>query len=49
MKAKIFYCIGSFDDEIIVEGDTIDELREKCDAEISRRGAVYTGSKILES
>ena len=49
MKARIYYCIGEYDDSIIIEGKTIDELREKCKYEIARRGAIYTGSEILEN
>ena len=48
MKAKIYYRIGDFNDELIIESDTIEGLREKCDSEISLRGAVYTSSEIIE-
>jgi len=48
MKAKIYYSIGEYDDEIIIEGNDIDDLREKCDYEIKRRGATYCGSEIIE-
>ncbi len=47
MKARIYYFIGEYDDSLIIEGDNIDELREKCDAELKRRGATYSGSEIL--
>ena len=48
MKARIYYFIGDYDDSLIIEGDSIDELREKCKTEIERRGATYSGSEILE-
>ena len=48
MKARIYYSIGEYDDSIVIEGETIDELREKCKYEVDRRGAIYTGSEILE-
>lgn len=48
MKAKIYYCIGEYDDSIIIEGDNIEDLRKTCDEEIAKRGATYTGSEILE-
>lgn len=48
MKAKIFYFIGDYDDSIIIEGQSIEELREKCKYEIDKRGATYSGSVILE-
>lgn len=48
MKAKIYYSIGTYDDSIIIEGTDIDDLREKCDSELEKRGASYTGSEIIE-
>ena len=48
MKARIYYFIGEYDDSLIIEGNDIKELREKCKYEIDRRGATYSGSEILE-
>lgn len=50
MKAIIYYCIEIFDycDSIIIEAGSVEELREKCDSELEKRGATYCGSKILE-
>ena len=48
MKARIYYYIGDYDDSLIIEGDTIEELRAKCKTEIENRGATYSGSEILE-
>ena len=48
MKARIYYFIGDYDDSIVIEGANIEELREKCDYEIKRRGATYSGSEMLE-
>ena len=48
MKAIIYYCIGDYDDSITIEGGSVEELREKCDSELKKRGATYCGSKILE-
>ena len=36
MKAKIFYH-GRYEDEIIIEAETIEELREKAKIEIDKR------------
>ncbi|MBR4589733.1 MAG: hypothetical protein IKO36_03630 [Bacteroidaceae bacterium] len=48
MKARIYYYIGDYDDSLIITGNTIEELREKCENEINRRGATYSGSEIIE-
>ena len=48
MKAKIYYTVSGYDDSITIEGSDLDDLREKCDRELSKRGATYTGSQILE-
>ena len=48
MKARIYYFIGDYDDSLVIEGDNIEELREKCEHEINSRGATYSGSEILE-
>ena len=37
MKYKIHYN-GAYEDEIIIEGDTIEELREKAFLECDKRG-----------
>lgn len=36
MKAKIFYH-GRYEDEIIIEGESLEELREKAKIEIDKR------------
>jgi hypothetical protein len=38
MKFKIHFEIGDFHDYFIVEGDTIEEVKEKANAEERRRG-----------
>jgi len=38
MKFKIHWTIGDWDDELVVEGDTIEECREQADIETNRRG-----------
>lgn len=54
MKAKIYYYYDvkeysdDINDEIIIEADTIEELRQKCDEELKKRGAIYSGSEIIE-
>lgn len=48
MKARIYYYIGDYDDSIIIEGNDMDELREKCKKEIDSRGATYCGGELLE-
>ena len=35
-------------DEVLLEADTMAEMRKIVDAELRRRNAVYTGSEILE-
>lgn len=48
MKAKIYYYIGDYDDSVIIEGNDMDELRQKCKEAIESRGATYTGAEIIE-
>jgi len=48
MKARVYYCIGNYDDSIVITGYNIEDLRKKCDYELERRGATYTSSEILE-
>ncbi len=48
MKVKVYYFIKDYDDSIIIEGNNIEEIREKCDNELNKRGATYSGSEILE-
>ena len=48
MKARLYYCIGDYEDEIIIEGDSVEELRKITDRELKKRGATYCGGKILE-
>lgn len=37
MKFKIHYEINGFEDFFIIEGETIEEIREKSDLELKRR------------
>ena len=52
MKAIIYFTVyaeyGLYDDSIIIEGSDLLDLMEKRDFELSKRGATYTGSQILE-
>lgn len=48
MKAKIYFYIGDYDDSIILEGKDEDELIDKTNSELSKRGAHYSGAEILE-
>lgn len=38
MKFKIHFSIGDYDDYFVVEGETIDEIKEKAKYETDRRG-----------
>lgn len=48
MKARLHYCIGDYEDEIIIEGDSVEELCEITDRELKKRGATYCGGELLE-
>ena len=47
MTYEVFYRVGEFDDSIIIEGDSIGEIRENIDKEIVRRNAEYRYSNWL--
>jgi hypothetical protein len=38
MKFEIHYSIGDYDDSLIIEGDTIEEIRGRAKIETDRRG-----------
>jgi len=38
MKFKIHYTIQGVEDEIIVTGDTIEDIKKRADEEMTRRG-----------
>ena len=44
MRFRMFYYIGDYEDNIIIEGETIKEVRTKVDNELKRRGARYSHS-----
>ena len=48
MKVKVYYFINDYDDDIIIEGNNIEEIRKICDEELKKRVATYSGSEILE-
>lgn len=49
MRARIHYTLpdGS-DDSLILEGDTVEEIREKADRELERRSATDPWSEELD-
>lgn len=47
MRYKIYFEIGDYQDTLIVDGDNIEEIREKIDYELKKRGATYTGAEEL--
>lgn len=49
MKAKIYYYVGDYDDTIILEAEDDEELIDKINVELSRRGATYTGCEMIEN
>ena len=42
-----FHLPGDFTDSVIIEGDTIEEIREKADAEVEKRGGIDPWSREL--
>lgn len=38
MQVRIHWSIGEYDDSIVVEGDTIEEIREEAEKVVIRRG-----------
>lgn len=48
MKYEVFYSIGEYKDSIIIEGETIDDVRENVANEMEKRNADYNYSILLE-
>lgn len=47
MTYEIVYSVGEFRDSIIIEGETIEEIREKTKKELEARNAKYRYSNWL--
>lgn len=46
MRFKIHYSINGFDDYFVIEGETIEEIREKADSELLKRGLDVTKNSV---
>lgn len=46
---EVFYRVGEFEDSIIIEGDTMEEIREKTTKELEVRNAKYRYSNWLNN
>lgn len=49
MKYRIYYTIGDYEDNLILECETIEEIRERVKYELNRKNAVYSYSEKLDS
>lgn len=47
MTYEVFYQIGEYADSIIIEGENIEEVREKAIKELESRDATYSYSNWL--
>lgn len=47
MIYEIFYRVGEFEDSIVLEGESIEEIREQADRELKKRNAQYLYSNWL--
>lgn len=47
MKARIHYTINGEEGSIVLEGDTVEDIREQAEREIARRGATDPWSEEL--
>ena len=47
MTYEVFYSIGEYQDSIVVEGETIDEIRSVIEKELEQRNANYSYSNWL--
>lgn len=47
MKFNVHYSIGDYEDSMIIEADTIEEVREKTKEQIELRNATYEWSEKL--
>lgn len=48
MRYRIHFSVGDTMDHVDVEGDTTDEIREKADVEIAKRGGLHPWSEELK-
>ena len=47
MRYRIHFSVGDTLDHVDVEGDTVEQIREKADAEIAKRGGIHPWSQEL--
>ena len=47
MKFLIHFTVKAIEDSIFLEGETIDEIRDKATAELNRRGATNMWSEEI--
>ena len=45
---KVYYSIGMYDDSIVLEADSLADMKILIDEELARRGATYTGSDTIQ-
>jgi hypothetical protein len=48
VKAIIHFTVGDYDDSIVVDGSSPEEIRTKADAELAKRGGTNPWSEIIE-
>lgn len=44
---EVFYRVGEFEDSIIIEGDSLEEVKEKTEKELEVRKAIFRYSNWL--
>ena len=49
MCVEVYFNVGEYQDSMIVEGETLDEIRQIVDKELKKRGATYLWAKKLEN
>lgn len=48
MRVRIHWNVGDYEDSMIIEGDTVEEIREKAEAEVAKRGGKNPWSEELK-
>ena len=47
MSYEVFYTVGEVEDSIVIEGESVEEIRESTHKELSARNATYRYSNWL--
>ena len=45
---RVYFSIGTYDDSVVLEADTLPNMRTLIDKELAQRGATYTGLDTLQ-